>query len=191
VKRVGWLLIVAACGSPPAPVDVAVAKAAPGSMSKACGGIDFFVSSGNDAGTCHAEMDDVSGRLRTMTCDDGHRDAATLACDADGHVQCAATGTGVCSTDAKLLRPAGTAGAKLGYFAYRCAQKSFFVALGAVKNGGRGSCVASSDRATGAQAMHCDDGAGDSADFVCRDGEGACTFTGTGVCTSDETVVRK
>jgi hypothetical protein len=110
-------------------------------------------------------------------------------------VLCAATGTGVCATDVALVRPVGTAAAKLGYFANKCGQKRFFVALGvapnAAKDGVRGDCVATVDRATGAQALHCDDGAGDSADFVCRDGDGACTFTGTGVCTTDETVVRR
>jgi hypothetical protein len=182
------LLLAVACGSPPPPTNVTLAKSPEGSMTQPCNGIDFWVSSGNAAGNCRAVVDDQTAHLRAMTCDDGNRDAATLACAEDGHVTCAATGTGVCATDVTLVRPAGTATAKLGYFAYRCGIKNYFVAL---PKGGNGACLPTFNRATGARAMHCDDGAGDSAEFVCRDGIGACSNTGTGVCTTDETVVRR
>jgi hypothetical protein len=183
--------VVAACGGSPPPTQVGVAKAPDGSLTQTCNGVAFWASSGNAAGACHAVVDDVTGRLRAMTCDDGHRDAATLACSADGHVTCASAGTGVCANDATLVRPSGNAAARIGYFAMRCNQQTFFVALAAARGGARGECLPTFDRATGTTAMHCDDGAGDTAEFVCRDGIGACTFTGTGVCTSDETVVRR
>jgi hypothetical protein len=188
--RAAWLLVLVACGGPPPAADVGVAKSPAGSISKPCNGVDFWVSSGNGSASCRAAIDDQTGRLRAMTCDDGHRNAATLACSADGHVSCAAAGTGLCATDSALTLLAGSAAAKLGYFAYKCGQDRFFVALAAAK-GTIASCLPTFDRPTGASAMHCDDGAGDSAEFVCRDGVGACSFTGTGVCTSDETVVRK
>jgi hypothetical protein len=190
VRRRAWLLVFFACGGPPPPADVGVAKSPPGSISKPCNGVEFWVSSGNGSGSCRAAVDDTTGRLRAMTCDDGHRNAATLACSTDGHVSCAAAGTGLCATDLALVHPVGSAAAKLGYFAYKCGQDRFYLALAAAKDT-IASCLPTFDRATGASAMHCDDGAGDSAEFVCRDGVGACSFTGTGTCGSDETQVRK
>ena len=161
-------------------------------MTQPCNGIDFWVSSGNAGGNCRAVVDDQTARLRAMTCDDGNRNAATLACADDGHVTCAAMGTGICATDVTLVRSGGSATAKLGYFAYRCGIKNYYVALGSPKGGGAtGSCLPTFNRATGARAIHCDDGAGDSAEFVCRDDVGACSNTGTGVCTTDDTVVRQ
>lgn len=181
------LVVMFGCGNPPPPSGPMLTPAPAGTLVKSCNGGEFYVSSGNPEGKCHATLDDHTQALRSMQCDDGGGNDATFTCSADGHIGCSSHGTGLCSADKSLVRPNVMRPASQRYVAYLCGQKTFFVAPGSKT----GSCVATFDKGTGTRAMHCDDGAGDSADFVCRDGEGVCTFTGSGICTNDEALVRK
>ena len=145
----------------------------------------FFVSSGNAAGKCHAQVDDRSLAMTAMGCDDGNGNRAVLTCR-DGRVSCTAAGTGLCAADADAVTPATTVPVTVAYFAHRCGQATYVVAPGSE----RGSCIGTFDKPTGARALHCTDGAGDTAEFTCRDGVAACAATGAGVCGTDETKVR-
>lgn len=182
-----WAILLAACGGAQPALRVEPMQGPPGSLGKACGTVPYYVSSGNDGGECHAVVDDQTGALVAMGCDDGKGNRASLACSKAGQVSCKAAGSGLCATSEHAVRPATDKPATAGYFANRCGLATYVVAPG----NDRGTCVGTFDPVTGTRSMHCDDGAGDTADFTCRDGAGACTFTGTGVCSTDETLVRK
>jgi hypothetical protein len=134
--------------------------------------VPFYVSSGNPRGKCHAQVDDMSGRLIALGCDDGSDNRATLTCSKTGEVACTSNGTGICTTDEGIVQPAAPPPA--GALANRCGGVAYFV-IG-------DHCRATRDKVSGSVAMHCDDGAGDSADYACRDNVVACNATGTGVC---------
>ena len=166
------LLAAVACGHPaPAGPSIAPPKA-PGYVGHTCGGVPFWVSSGNAKGKCHAQVDDTGGRLVAMACDDSSGNEAKLTCSKAGEVACTSAGTGICTTDEDIVQPAAAPPA--GALANRCGGIAYFV-IGE-------HCRASRDKIAGSISMHCDDGAGDSADYACRDGVAACSATGTGVC---------
>jgi len=165
-------LFAVACSHPAPTGPVVPPPKAPGYLGNACAGVPFYVSSGNPQGKCHAQVDDVGGRMVAMACDDGVGNEAKLTCNKAGEVACTTAGTGICTTDEGIVQPA--APPPPAAIANRCGGIAYFV-IGE-------HCRGSRDASSGAISLHCDDGAGDSADYACRDGVVACQSTGTGVC---------